>query len=199
MTDVADTRQRIIDATVKVIDEQGEPAVRVAKVAKDAGVTQGMVTYHFETRDHLVAEAHAQRFGATMNLDNEVALAAIERVETLDDLMQIVREMSRVVLTPARAEARRVRASAVGYAIASEELAASIRTKHTQLLDSFASVFEVARHKGLLKPGLEPRAVATMASAYTFGLILADFDEQAPDESQLLDVIVAFLSGVLAT
>ena len=195
---MADTRQRIIDATIAVIDAHGEPAVRVAKVANAAGVTQGMVTYHFETRDRLVAEAHAQRFGLTMNTDNLTALAAVENLTDVAQVRQVAHRMTQVVLSADRASARRVRATAIAYAISNEELRRAITVEHTRLIDEFTQIFDVLHGKGLLREGLEPRAIATMASAYTFGLVLADFDEQRPSDTELAAVIEAFLFGVLA-
>lgn len=195
---MADTRQRIIDETIKVIDEQGEPAVRVAKVAHAAGVTQGMVTYHFETRERLIAEAHAQRFGATMTEDNKVAIMAVSKVATADEVRLVAQKMTRVILAPERVQARRVRVTALGYAIANEELHRSISAEHTRLIDEFTAVFEAVRDKGLLKEGLDPRAIASMASAYTFGLVLTEFDEKAPKDKQLIAVIEAFLTSVIA-
>ncbi|MFM8310878.1 MAG: TetR family transcriptional regulator, partial [Ilumatobacteraceae bacterium] len=41
-----DTRRRILDAAIEVIGAEGEDKLRVADVARRAGVTQGMVTYH---------------------------------------------------------------------------------------------------------------------------------------------------------
>jgi AcrR family transcriptional regulator len=193
-----ETRERILAEAIKVIDEHGEPSVRVAKVAKAAGVTQGMVTYHFETRERLIAEAHARRFGATMNADNEVATAAVSKVSTPDEVRAIASKMTTSILTAERAAARRVRVAAIGYAIANDDLHQSISAEHTRLIDEFTTVFALVAEKGLLKPGLDPRAVATMASAYTFGLVLTDFDERAPKNNDLQAVIETFLTSVLA-
>ena len=193
-----ETRERILAEAIKVIDEHGEPSVRVAKVAKAAGVTQGMVTYHFETRERLIAEAHARRFGATMNADNEVAAAAVAKVSTPDEVRAIASKMTTSILTAGRAAARRVRVAAIGYAISNHDLHQSISAEHTRLIDECTDVFALVAEKGLLKPGLDPRAVATMASAYTFGLVLTDFDERAPKNNDLQAVIETFLTSVLA-
>ena len=192
-----ETRERILAEAIKVIDAMGEPSVRVAKVARAAGVTQGMVTYHFETRERLIAEAHARRFGATMNTDNATALDAVATVASLDDIRKVAAAMTSTILTADRIAGRRVRAEAIGYAMANEELRAAITLEHTRLIDEFTEVFAVVASKGWLKPGLEPRAVATMASAYTFGLVLTEFDERAPKASDLQAVIETFLTSVL--
>jgi AcrR family transcriptional regulator len=157
-----------------------------------------MVTYHFETRERLIAEAHARRFGATMNADNEVATAAVSKVSTPDEVRAIASKMTTSILTAERAAARRVRVAAIGYAIANDDLHQSISAEHTRLIDEFTDVFALVAEKGLLKPGLDPRAVATMASAYTFGLVLTDFDERAPKHNDLQAVIETFLTSVLA-
>jgi AcrR family transcriptional regulator len=192
-----ETRERILAEAIKVIDEKGEPAVRVAKVANAAGVTQGMVTYHFETRERLVAEAHARRFGATMNADNEAAAAAVAKISSADEVRAIASKMTKSILTAERSAARRVRVAAIGYATANDELQQTLTAEHTRLVDEFTNVFALVADKGLLKPGLDPRAVATMASAYTFGLVLTDFDERAPKNKDLQLVIETFLTSVL--
>jgi len=45
------SRQRILEATIEAIDRGGETSVRIIEVSEAAGVTQGLVTYHFRTRD----------------------------------------------------------------------------------------------------------------------------------------------------
>jgi AcrR family transcriptional regulator len=130
-----ETRERILAEAIKVIDEHGEPSVRVAKVAKAAGVTQGMVTYHFETRERLIAEAHARRFGATMNADNEVAAAAVAKVSTPDEVRAVASKMTTSILTAGRAASRRVRVADIGYAISNHDLHQSISAEHTRLVD----------------------------------------------------------------
>ena len=53
----AGTRARILDAAVERLAEEGLDALRVANVARAAGVSTGLVHYHFATREELLAEA----------------------------------------------------------------------------------------------------------------------------------------------
>jgi AcrR family transcriptional regulator len=101
MNDAAATRRRILDETIKVIEADGDPAVRVAMVAHAAGVTQGMVTYHFRTRSRLIAEAHAERFSATMTDDISLAVQAMETVTTREQAMALVGNLTASVLSAA--------------------------------------------------------------------------------------------------
>lgn len=50
-------REEIIDAMVEQIAERGIAATRVADVASAMGVSTGLIFYHFETKEALLAEA----------------------------------------------------------------------------------------------------------------------------------------------
>ncbi|MFI9808499.1 TetR/AcrR family transcriptional regulator [Streptomyces sp. NPDC052301] len=49
-------RRRIITAVLKIIGEDGVAAVTNRRIAKEAGVSLGSVTYHFETQHELLRE-----------------------------------------------------------------------------------------------------------------------------------------------
>jgi TetR/AcrR family transcriptional regulator len=49
----ADTRDRIIGAAVEVFTEKGFLAASTREIAKRAGTNQGLITYHFGTKDDL--------------------------------------------------------------------------------------------------------------------------------------------------
>ncbi|MFJ8076665.1 TetR/AcrR family transcriptional regulator [Streptomyces sp. NPDC096176] len=53
----APTRQRIIEAVLLIIGRDGVAAVTNRRIAKEAGVSLGSVTYHFETQHELLRES----------------------------------------------------------------------------------------------------------------------------------------------
>ncbi|MFD8387983.1 TetR/AcrR family transcriptional regulator [Streptomyces sp. NPDC059680] len=53
----APMRQRIITAVLRIIGEDGVAAVTNRRIAKEAGVSLGSVTYHFETQHELLRES----------------------------------------------------------------------------------------------------------------------------------------------
>lgn len=53
----APTRQRIIRAVLHIIGRDGVAAVTNRRIAKEAGVSLGSVTYHFETQHELLRES----------------------------------------------------------------------------------------------------------------------------------------------
>src|SRR3954452_8894310 len=54
---MATARQRILDAAVRRIAREGIDDERIARIAMDAGVSAGLLRYHFASRDALLAEA----------------------------------------------------------------------------------------------------------------------------------------------
>ena len=193
-----DTRQRILEATIEVIEHHGEPAVRVTDVAHRAGVTQGMVTYHFGTRTNLVTEAQRTRYISAMVDDIEVSVAALDDATTVDGLMALGRAMTATILSPERVARRRSRLNALGYAAGDPATWATFRSSTTELVDRWAAFVQMVADRGLLRRGVEPRAAATMITAYTLGLVLAELDERAPSTADLAEVINGFARSLLA-
>jgi AcrR family transcriptional regulator len=59
---VSPARERILEAAIRRIAGDGIDAVRIARIAMDAGVSTGLVHYHFATREALLAEALEHSF-----------------------------------------------------------------------------------------------------------------------------------------
>ena len=48
-------RQQLIDATIRVLGQKGYAALTIADVAKQAGLSAGIVIFHFNSKDELLA------------------------------------------------------------------------------------------------------------------------------------------------
>lgn len=57
--DVAVRRTEILEATCRVVVERGFGRTRIADVADQLGVSTGLIHYHFESKDQLLADAFA--------------------------------------------------------------------------------------------------------------------------------------------
>ena len=54
------TRDALLDATRRVISRSGFAATTVGEITREAGASLGLLHYHFESKDEVVAEAFAQ-------------------------------------------------------------------------------------------------------------------------------------------
>ena len=198
MTTSQATRDRILTETIRALDESGDRGVRVARVAQAAGVTQGMVTYHFATRDRLLAEAHAQRIAKTINDDVDTALAEVVEATSTEEFVAGVRRLTSAVLSPDRRVERKRRLNALSYSLSDDELHSAMCSEYTVTVNRFESVFDAGKSRGFIRSDLDSRAIATMLMSYSFGLVISDFDEHAPSDAALTAVIMAFVEGLMA-
>jgi AcrR family transcriptional regulator len=126
-TDRISTRTALLEATMKIVGEQGMSGLTTRIVAEEAGVTHGLVRHYFGSRDELVREAfrHAVHkaterriledgngslddFGAGLGsvvaaepaqeaFQYEMLLAALRRPDMLPDVQEIYADFFRVV------------------------------------------------------------------------------------------------------
>lgn len=193
------SRQRILDATIEAIDRGSETSVRIIDVSEAAGVTQGLVTYHFRTRDQLIAEANTARFVATISEDLTIMKKALPLIKTKDDLRGLIQQMTTLLLTPERDLARRRRLNALGFGIQSTHATATITPVHTQMVDGMTDILTTGQHIGVVRSDLNTRAMATVILAYTFGIVMKEFDETPPSDEDLFDAITNFVLTIISS
>jgi AcrR family transcriptional regulator len=81
---VEERRNEILEVTCQVVIERGFGATRIGDVAAKLGVSTGLIHYHFESKDQLLAEAFqwaAAADLARLHAEVERGATAIERLE----------------------------------------------------------------------------------------------------------------------
>lgn len=95
----AQRRQQLIDATMKVLARKGYAQTTLSDVAKEAGVSHGLVIFHFASKERLLTETllfMAEEYRA--NWEKALAEAGPSPAEQLDALMRADYEPS--ICTP---------------------------------------------------------------------------------------------------
>jgi AcrR family transcriptional regulator len=93
---VEERRTEILETTCQVVIERGFAATRVADVANKLGVSTGLIHYHFESKDQLLAEAFRHAAEADLiRLSEQVAMVS-GPIAKLDQIFRLY--------TPAEAE-----------------------------------------------------------------------------------------------
>lgn len=195
MTEELPARERILRAAVEIIGRDGEAALRLADVAAAAGVALSLTTHYFRTRDHLVAEALAERFAGLVRDD----LRRIGRLVRAGDGAEFragLRKVTADVLDRPRAEQRLARIAAVGGGHGRPDLAERLGEETAALLDELAVVVRAAQEAGLVRSDLDPRALATFIQAYSLGMVVADLDARPSTKADVQAVIDAFMECV---
>jgi AcrR family transcriptional regulator len=91
-------RERILDAAVKLIAHEGIDDVRIARIAMAAGVSAGLVHYHFASREALLAEAleHSYEIAGNARIsvpEDEPAPATRRLAEMIDQCLPLNEEL----------------------------------------------------------------------------------------------------------
>jgi AcrR family transcriptional regulator len=74
----ADARSRILAAAATCIVRDGLAKVRMAAIAREAGVSSGLLHYHFDTKELLFGEVLAYSHGVSTQLNEQAVASAGE-------------------------------------------------------------------------------------------------------------------------
>jgi len=81
------TRKKLLDATVRIIAEEGIAGVTLAKVARLTGLSQGICNFHFKTKKRLLLEAfrmvYAEHESAWRRILSDETQTPESRLQTL--------------------------------------------------------------------------------------------------------------------
>jgi AcrR family transcriptional regulator len=190
-------RERILRAAVDIIAAEGEAALRLADVAAAAGVALSLTTHYFRTRDHLVAEALAERFAGLVR-DDLRRIARLVREGDGGAFRDGLTRLTADVLDRRRSTQRLARIAVVGGAHGRPDLSQRLGEETAALLDELAVVIRSAQESGLVRADLDPRALATFLQAYSLGMVVADLDARPSDRADVQAVIDVFMGCVQA-
>lgn len=190
-------RQRIVEAAVRAIDEGGEAAVRISTVAREAGVTQGMISYYFGGREGLIQEAQMLRFSSVVNDDIKALEKKARETTNVQDLREFIALVTRQIVTIDRASARATRLMAIGAALPRPDLLDVIADAQSTLVDELEKVILIGQARDLVRKDRDPRALAVFIMSYNTGLVVADIDRQRPSDAHLAEVIDGFVDSFL--
>lgn len=192
------TRARLVQVAVRVLQEGGEQAVKVREIASALGVSIGAVYHHFQSREDLIVAARIEQFRGVLSQDVAAIRDLVNRVRTVGELRDGMREITRMAHGPARAPFRRLRAEVAGVATHNEHLAEVLSQVQEQCTAEMAELIEITQRKGFGNPALDPRAVATLMQATALGLVIDDVNMEHPvDPEAWLALIDALYETLL--
>ena len=169
MAEARDTRQRLLEAAISIIEEEGEDGVRVDRVAEIAGFTKPVVYHHFTDREDLVVAALTERYYRALSFavdDIKFAAARCRSAEQFSTLMQqwIDSFGSREGL-----HRRQLRIEALGAAVSRPVLQEKLIEANRRQFADFAEILQIAKEEGWLRIDVDPQDL----SAWWSGLILS--------------------------
>ena len=169
------TRDRLVAATLDIIDERGVSAVRVHEVVKRADTTTGSLYWFFKNRKELINAALAEQFASQMRPVVELVRTTMSHAEVTVDMLF---DQRFDFTTPERVTARRRRIDVLSAALSDPELAAEVARTQQELFQVAVDVITDAQHRGLARNDIDPYSYALFIQSMAIGFAVADLSEE---------------------
>jgi AcrR family transcriptional regulator len=181
VTNVSDTRTRILEAAMLAISENGEGAIRVQKIAESVGVREPSVYHFFKNREELVEAAHVERYRRSHLEMVKPLQAGAALADNAEDFRRIVKKVLSLVYTAEREHIRSTRMSVLGAAQTSPTIAEAIRQINFEVSSRLAEVFLTAQEKNWIRKEVDPLAAAYWVNGQILGRVMAEMDKDRVD------------------
>ena len=181
MTDVADTRTRILEAAMSVIEDTGEGTLRVQKIAESVGVREPSVYHFFKNREELVEAAHVERYRRSHLEMVRPFEAGAALADNAEDFRRIVKKILSLVYAAEREHIRSTRMSVLGAAQTSPMIADAIRQINFEVSSKIADVLTTAQEKNWIRKEVDPLAAAYWINGQILGRVMVEMDKERVD------------------
>ena len=191
-----DTRTRLLNAAVRVIDKGGESALNVHKVALEAGVTVPSLYHFFGSREGLVEEAQVARFEKGMQVVGLSLDETLAGITTARKYKETLRKWLHSLLGGPNSRFRRTRATVIASAVNNPSLAARIADIQEQHVRRISTYLNYGRSKGWVDDDLDIEAISLWTTTQLNGRVVLELD---PKQRYIREWDKLFVESVMHT
>jgi AcrR family transcriptional regulator len=167
----------VIAVTTQLLLEHGEGGFRIEDVIEKTGISKSSLYLHYGDRDGLVAAAYAELFTIDTNRNISQAIAAFSNIKSSEQLESIIGLLvEALVQTPA--DVRWNRIDVLAAARHRPEFLARITEAQTRMNSALEEVFRVQQALGNARKDMDPREMAVLIQAVSFGRLFRDIDSR---------------------
>ncbi|MCW2951083.1 MAG: transcriptional regulator, TetR family [Conexibacter sp.] len=189
----SDKAKRIVEAMRASVATRGAAGSTFDHVAREAGVSRGLLHYYFGTKERLLVEVVRRDCDIRMS----VLAGALEDARTADDFIDVlVRNLEAVI-------ERDPAVLVLLYELftlsrRNEEIAVELAELCRQMREQVATSLQAKRDEGVLRLGAEPEAVGGVLFALADGLALRFLIEPHRDPRPTLAAAVVAARALIA-
>ncbi|CAB4797766.1 unannotated protein [freshwater metagenome] len=182
------TKQLILEAAVRRLDEAGAEAFRIEDICAEVHVAKSSIYHFFGSRSGLIATAEIERYKGSILAENSDPVEAAEACTTPSEFQALVlAQIERAVVDPENEPVRRSRLSTIARSLETGEGIDNIAAIQEAFIGAIAAIFERAQAKGFVDPALDCQAYAAFMHTLTLGRTLTSLG--FPDNDRWLDVV----------
>ena len=172
-----ETRAVILEFAKAELEEFGPVKFNILRVIENSGVARSSVYHQFGDRDGLVAAAYAELFTIDTNRNISQAIAAFSNIKSSEQLDSIIGLLvEALVQTPG--DVRWNRIDVLAAARHRPEFLARITEAQTRMNSALEEVFRVQQELGNVRKDMDPREMAVLIQAVSFGRLFRDIDSR---------------------
>jgi AcrR family transcriptional regulator len=173
------TRDALLAAAVKELDEQGQGAFRLARVLDVANASFSSLYHHFGSREGLLRDAHLERFRQSTRHDlASFASAALRAATTEAFLTLVASHVLDAANNPSVQRGRRQRIESLAVALTDPELLDLIIPIQQHHFSSLAAIFDRVRQRGLIRQDLNFESYVAWVNGMQLGHVLLEIDRE---------------------
>lgn len=174
---VLGTRERLLEATIAVINDSGEAAVRIDAIAAEARITKPSIYHFFGDREGLIIAAQAERLRRALRFGQDEIVELAAACTTKDQYAELLLSGVTLFATPEGRERRRTRLEVLGSAATRPKLKAIVDQVFSDAADDLAVMFDVGRERGWVTATVSSRALAI----WWYGALLSRYLTESND------------------
>ena len=169
------TKRLLLETVIKLLDTKKPEEILSDEVLQMSGISKGSMYYHYKDWYEIIEDAICERFGRYVDRSVELCENAINKSKTRDDLVNFLKQVTRETQKSEQLAIRYARVQAIAMASQSDRMKKKLGAVQERLTESLEDLFREAKERGWAKEGMNPRAVAVLVQAYTFGHVIDDF------------------------
>ena len=190
------TKQRLIDVTITLLNQQGNHSLRLADVARDAGVAVSTIYAHFRDRTDLVAAARLQQFKAHADRALDQVAGSLGPSLQPDGFIDVAAWPTLVNPEDAEAKVRRWdRIEAIADSRHIPDLARQLEEPQSTLNRTVIDFIREGQDLGWIESDIDPAAVAMFTQVLRLGLVHWEISGDTRPDPEAWDALIRKVFG----
>jgi AcrR family transcriptional regulator len=169
------TKRVLLETVINLLETKKPEEILSDEVLQISGISKGSMYYHYKDWYEIIEDAICERFGRYVDRSVELCENAINNAKSRDELVAILKQVTRETQKPEQASTRFGRVRAISMASQSDRMRSKLGNVQERLTEALEDLFREAKERGWAREDMNPRTVAVLVQAYTFGHVVDDF------------------------
>jgi AcrR family transcriptional regulator len=169
------TKRALLETVINLLETKKPEEILSDEVLQISGISKGSMYYHYKDWYEIIEDAICERFGRYVDRSVELCENAITQAKSRDELVAFLKKVTRETQNREQAQIRFGRVRAIAMASQSDRMQRKLGEVQERLTESLEDLFREAKERGWAAKDMDPRSVAVLVQAYTFGQVVDDF------------------------